>query len=73
MPDDEWHSVWATLTDDSLEHRLRHYYWLTTVAPNLHIGRFAALVEEAKRRGKPEIAERARRWVDRNGVPSPLA
>lgn len=71
MPDD-WQPVWAALSDDSLEHRLRHYYWLARTAPNLYIGRYAALVEEANRRGHPEMVTRATQWVVRNGAPSPL-
>ena len=70
MPKDG-HLVWAALSDESLEHRLRHYYWLTTEAPNLYIGRFAALVEEARRRDKPEMVDRAKQWVNRYGAPPP--
>ena len=71
MPDD-WQAVWSALSDESLENRLRHYYWLSTAAPKIYIGRFAALVEEARRRGKPQMVDRAKEWVKSYG-PSALA
>lgn len=58
-----WPSVWAALSDESLEHRLRHYYWLTRTAPNIYMTRYAQLVAEAKRREKLEIVENAKQWV----------
>ena len=63
--------IWAALSDESLELRLRHYYWLTTTDPHLHIGRYAVLVEEAHKRGKPEMVERAKDWVKMHGQSSP--
>jgi hypothetical protein len=69
---DDWLLVWAALSDDSLEHRLRHYYWLSLSAPNLYTSRFSLLVAEAVRRGKPQIVVRAKEWVAEHGNLSPL-
>ena len=67
-----WLSVWAALSDESLEHRLRHYYWLSLGAPNLYKSRFALLVAEAMRRGKLDIINNAKEWVAKHGSPPPL-
>jgi len=69
---DSWLPVWAALSDESLEHRLRHYYWLTLRAPNLYKARFTLLVAEAVRRGKPQIVVRAKEWVAEHGDQPPL-
>ena len=69
---DPWVPVWAALSDESLEHRLRHYYWLSTQAPNLYQMRFELLVAEAERRSKPELAENAKAWVALYGCPPPI-
>jgi hypothetical protein len=58
-----WQSVWAALSDESLENRLRHYYWLTILTPHLYLARFLGLVKEANRRGKPEIVKKVEQWV----------
>ena len=70
--EDTWLPVWAALSDRSLEKRLRHYYWLSMKAPKLHQERFAQLVAEADRRGKPELVDQAKGWVARYGNPWPL-
>ena len=62
MPD-SWLSVWSALSDEGLEKRLRYYLWLSRAVPETHERRVAQLVAEARRRGKPEIAEHARQWV----------
>lgn len=62
-----WLPVWAALSDESLEHRLRHYYWLSLSAPNFYRSRFALLAGEAIRRGKEEIIEKAKEWVVQHG------
>jgi len=69
---DDWKPVWAALSDDSLEHRLRYYYWLSLNAPNLYKARFSLLVAEAVRRGKPQIVVRAKEWVAEHGNPPPF-
>jgi hypothetical protein len=69
---DDFQPVWAALSDDALEKRLRRYYWLTTAAPNIYLVRFLGLVEEVKRRGKPEILTKVEHWVERYGGPPPL-
>lgn len=73
MPDsNSWLPVWAALSDESLEHRLRHYYWLSMNAPNLYQSRFVLLVAEAVRRGKPQIVDGAKEWVSKHGSPERL-
>ena len=67
---DSWFVVWTALSDDSLKHRLRHYCWLSTKAPNLYATGFGLLVAEAERRGKPEIVEEAKSWVAKYGAPA---
>ena len=62
MPDGRL-TVWAALTDDALERRLRVYLWQSNMGASLYEGRAAQLIEEAERRGKPEIVEKARQWV----------
>ena len=69
---DLWVPVWAALSDESLEHRLRHYYWLSTQAPNLYQKRFELRVVEAERRGKPELTRNAMNWVRLYGCPPPI-
>ncbi len=64
---ESWLPVWAALSDESLEQRLRHYYWLSMSAPTLYQSRFALLSAEAMRRGKEEIIENAKNWVARHG------
>lgn len=63
MPDN-WLSVWSVLSDDGLEKRLRYYLWLARAVPATYDRRVAQLIEEAQRRGKPEIAEHAKTWVE---------
>jgi hypothetical protein len=48
------------MTDAELEDRLFTYRWLSLHTPNAHASRVAQLVQEAERRGKPEMVERAR-------------
>jgi hypothetical protein len=48
------------MTDSELEDRLFTYLWLSLHTPNAHAGRVAQLIEEAERRGQPEMVERAR-------------
>jgi hypothetical protein len=45
--------------DDGLRigDRLFTYLWLSLHTPNAHAGRVARLIEEAERRGKPEMVE----------------
>ena len=66
---DEWDSVWSELSDESLEQRLCHYFWLSTLAPNIYQSRLALLVAEVERRGKPEIVEKIKAWVTKYGTP----
>ena len=75
--ENDWQPVWTALSDESLENRLRHYYLLTTVhspsawmASDIYRGRFTALVKEARRRGKPQLVERAKLWVGCHIAPS---
>lgn len=68
-----WQSVWAALTDDGLENRLRRYYWLTILSPHVYLARFLGLMREAERRGKPQIVEKAEEWMEKYGAPAPLA
>ena len=64
---DKWDSVWSELSDETLEQRLSHYYWLATLAPNIYLPRLAVLIAEAERRGKPEIVDRVKAWVTKYG------
>lgn len=64
---DTWLPVWAALSDETLGQRLRHYFWLSIKAPYVYPGRFEQLAAEAKRRGKPEMVDRAKQWVTRYG------
>jgi hypothetical protein len=60
MVDDAcWKQVWAEMTDPKLEERLLTYLWLSLHTPNGHAGRIAQLIQEAERRGKPEMVEMA--------------
>lgn len=65
MPDDKI-SVWTALSDAALEQRLRHYLWQVKLGGGNYHGRAAQLVAEAERRGKPEIAEKAKAWVEKS-------
>ena len=58
--DDGWKQVWAEMTDAELEDNLFTYLWLSLHTPNKHASRVAQLIQEAERRGKPEMVERAR-------------
>jgi hypothetical protein len=58
--DDGWKQVWAEMTDAELEDHLFTYLLLAIRTPNKHASRVAQLIEEAERRGKPEMVERAR-------------
>ena len=60
MVDDGWKQVWAEMTDAELEERLFTYLWLSLNTINPHADRVAQLIQEAERRGKPEMVERAR-------------
>jgi hypothetical protein len=57
-PDDGWPRVWAGMSDEELQDRLRHYLFLAN-GPNRHARRIVQLVAEAGRRGK------ARCWMRR--------
>jgi hypothetical protein len=48
------------MTDSELEDRLFKYLWLALNTINPHAGRVAQLIQEAERRGKPEMVERTR-------------
>jgi len=71
MPDN-WLSVWAALSDEGLQKRLRYYLWLSMAVPDTHDRRVAQLMAEAQRRGKPEIIEGARKSVEEGKAPPPL-
>jgi hypothetical protein len=58
--DDGWKQVWAEMADSELEERLFTYLWLSLNTINPHADRVAQLIQEAERRGKPEMEERAR-------------
>ncbi len=60
---DRWDSVWSELSDETLEQRLAHFYWLATLAPNIYQPRLAVLIAEAERRGKPDLVERVTTWT----------
>jgi hypothetical protein len=65
MPHDaERPELWAFLTDDELETIAPDYIWAAEAGDEAELSQFSArldqLVAEAKRRGKPEIIERAR-------------
>jgi hypothetical protein len=56
--------VWACLSDEQLQETLRDYLWLAkTISNARHEDRIEQLVSETKRRGKPEILEKARRMA----------
>jgi hypothetical protein len=56
--------VWAGLSDQQLQETLRDYLWLVKTPSNApHKDRIEQLVSEAKRRGKPEVLEKARRMA----------
>jgi len=59
-------TVWSALTDQALERRLRYYLWESALKPVPYAGRVGQLIEEAQRRGKPEIADRAKKWVSQS-------
>ena len=67
MPD-TWLSVWSALGDGALEKRLRYYLWLSTVVPGSQQRRVEQLIAEAQRRGKPEIVDNARKWLEQSKV-----
>ena len=58
--------IWAALTDDELERRLRVYLWQVKVGSLVNQGRPDQLIAEAERRGRPEIVTRARDWVKKS-------
>ena len=60
MVDDGWRQVWEEMTDAELEDRLFTYPWLAHNTINPHADRVAQLIQEAERRGKPEMVDRAR-------------
>jgi hypothetical protein len=51
-----------------LEDRLFTYLWLSLNTINPHADRVAQLIQEAERRGKPEMVERARRKAEATPV-----
>lgn len=59
--DDSWREVWRSRTDSELEETLSQYLWLAANSPNHHQSRIRQLIEEAERRGKPEIIDRAKK------------
>jgi hypothetical protein len=65
MPE-PWLPVWAALTDEGLEKRLRYYLWLEKITPAVPQPRISLLSAEAERRGRPEIVTRAAQWVARS-------
>jgi hypothetical protein len=58
IDDAGWKQVWAEMTDSELEDRLFTYLWLSLNTPNGHAGRIAQLIQEAERRGQPDMVER---------------
>jgi len=68
---DETLPVWAALTDEALERRLRVYLWHSKLGSLVYQGRLDQLIAEAERRGKLEIVSRARDWV-RKSKSAPL-
>lgn len=65
MPDPSL-PVWAAVTDEALECRLRVYLWQEKLGSLLYQGRLQQLITEAERRGKPEIVTRAKNWVQKS-------
>jgi hypothetical protein len=59
MMNDEWHHVWAQVTDEELEDRLFTYFWLAMKTSNSHSNRLRELVDEAERRCQVAMVERA--------------
>jgi hypothetical protein len=45
--------------------------WLARNTPNAHANRVAQLIEEAERRGKPDMVERARARVETTSAAQP--
>ena len=64
-----WQPVWAVLGDDTLENRLRHYYWLTLLTPHLYLARFLGLVKEANRQWQTGDREEGRAVGEKYGDP----
>jgi hypothetical protein len=62
-PDDGWPRVWAGMSDEELQDRLRHYLFLAN-GPNRHARRIVQLVAEAGRRGKAQMLDEAMQWVN---------
>ena len=60
VDDDGWQQVWAEMTDSGLEDHLFTYLWFSLHTQNKHASGVAQLIQEAERRGKPEMVERAR-------------
>jgi hypothetical protein len=61
--DDGWPKVWADMSDDELQDRLRHYLFLAENGPLQQAKRIAQLVGEADKRGKAEMMNEAMQWV----------
>jgi len=61
-------SIWAAISDEALERRLRHYFWQAKMGTAPYAGRLDQLIAEAERRGKPEIAEKAQGWVTKSKI-----
>jgi hypothetical protein len=53
------------MTDAQLESAARDYIWVAKAIPEPEYQRLAEIVEEARRRGKPEIVEHARKELPR--------
>ena len=62
--------VWAALTDEGLEKRLRYYLWLSRIV-STYERRVAQLIAEAERRGHAEMIENAKQWVAHHETPPP--
>lgn len=51
---------WSQMSDKELESAARYYLWLAEKFPDLKSQRLDEIVNEAKRRGKPEILKHAK-------------
>ena len=60
MPSREgWSQVWASMPDEELTAALRDYLWLAAQLPGFRADRRDQIIEEANRRRKPQIIEKA--------------
>ena len=69
MEHDVWTRIWAKMTDEQLEAVLNDYLWLQTKFEQARMIRIEQIIEEAGRRGKVDLMDRARRAIRRMAAP----